>query len=154
MPLCIRCVCSYWTGLASQDLPVWGCSYLPSCHGAWYTGSVQALQSLFQKVKCWSAEFTKGTGKQSKHGERALMDGAGGWREGMHFFWLAQQGQLGWKSWMLKVVRGPFFVYLGSSVSPWQWQTEDNEIFIIKRCLQEKKIYSFYIIVMIFSRGE
>lgn len=64
------------------------------------------------------------------------MDGAGGWREVMHFFWLTQQGQLGWKSSTL----GTFLCLFGTVCIPMTVTERRYEIFIIKGFFQEKKI--------------
>lgn len=70
------------TGLASQGHPnagasttrvPWGAAF--TCPPAAVPGSFaqyQALQSCLWMLKCWSAKFTKGIGKQSKRGKKGI----------------------------------------------------------------------------------
>lgn len=60
------CVCVLW-GLLLPALLPWCPVRVPGTFAQY-----QAFQSCFQVLKCWSAKFTKGIGKQSKCGRKGI----------------------------------------------------------------------------------
>lgn len=75
-----KCMQSYWAGVlahpstgASPASVPWNVAFtcfpaMVPCESAQF----QALQSYLQVLKCWSAKFTKGKGKQSKCGRKDI----------------------------------------------------------------------------------